>query len=246
MPGHMSLVDDARRRTDFLVVTIFVNPTQFAPHEDLEQYPRPLEDDLAKCQSANVDLVFTPEAGALYPDGFETFVDVERLSTMLEGKHRPGHFRGVATIVLKLLNLVQPEVAWFGQKDYQQQALIRRMVCDLDVPVEIVIGPTIREPDGLAMSSRNAYLSPEERKTALSLHRSLLVAEEMVMDGESNLKRVRRAMESLFTASVDVFPGIRNDCRSRHAGRTLRTAPPDGRPRCGPRRHDSADRQPFD
>ena len=202
--GHLSLVEEANGQADFVVVTIFVNPTQFAPHEDLGEYPRPLEDDLANCQTAGVDLVYTPEVSALYPDGFETFVDVERLSTILEGKHRPGHFRGVATIVLKLLNIIQPDVACFGQKDFQQQTLIRRMVRDLDLPVEIVICPTIREPDGLAMSSRNAYLSAEERRTALSLHRSLLVAEEMVTDGETNLKLVRTAMESLFAASVDV------------------------------------------
>ena len=202
--GHLSLVDEARRQSDFVVVTIFVNPTQFAPHEDLDAYPRPLEEDVAKCEAAGVDLVYTPEIGSLYADGFETFVDVERLSTILEGKHRPGHFRGVATIVLKLLNIVQPDVACFGQKDYQQQTLIRRMVRDLDLPVEIVVCPTIRERDGLAMSSRNAYLSSEERKAALSLHRSLLVAEEMITDGESNLKLVRTAMESQFAASVGV------------------------------------------
>jgi pantoate--beta-alanine ligase len=202
--GHLSLVEAALRRSDFVVVTIFVNPTQFAPHEDLDAYPRPLEDDIAKCEAAGVDLVYTPETSSLYPDGFETFVDVERLSTILEGKHRPGHFRGVATIVLKLLNIIQPDCACFGQKDYQQQTLIRRMVRDLDLPVEIVICPTVRERDGLAMSSRNAYLSAEERKTALSLHRSLLVAEEMITDGEENLKLVRTAMESQFSASVDV------------------------------------------
>lgn len=192
--GHMSLIEEARRQCGYIVATIFVNPTQFAPDEDLDQYPRPLEDDLAKCQDAGVDLVFTPEVPSLYPDGFETFVDVERLSRELEGKHRPDHFRSVATIVLKLLNIVQPDIACFGQKDYQQQTLIRRMVRDLDLPVEIVICPTIREPDGLALSSRNAYLSPEEREAALSLYRSLLLAEDLIKHGESLFKRVRTVM----------------------------------------------------
>ena len=224
--------------------TIFVNPTQFAPHEDLDEYPRPLEQDLALCNDAGVDVVFTPEVSALYPDGFETFVDVERISTILEGAHRPGHFRGVATIVLKLLNIVQPDIACFGQKDYQQQTLIRRMVRDLDLPVEIVVCPTIREPDGLAMSSRNAYLSHEERKTALSLHRSLLVAEEMITDGESNLKRVRTAMESLLTAAVHVLPEYATIAGSGHLGRTRPAPPPHGGPRCCPGRNHTPDRQP--
>src|SRR5690606_14443855 len=142
--GHLSLVELACQRCDFVVVTILVNPTQFAPTEDLAKYPRPLEDDLAKCREAGVDLVFTPEVPAMYPDGVETVVTVAKIASVLEGAHRPDHFSGVATIVLKLFNIVQPDVACFGQKDYQQQALIRRMVRDLDLPVEIVVGPTVR------------------------------------------------------------------------------------------------------
>lgn len=204
--GHLSLVELARRQSDFVVVTIFVNPTQFAPTEDLARYPRPLEDDLAKCRQAGVDLVFTPEVPSLYPDGYETFVTVERISTLLEGAHRPDHFRGVATIVLKLLNIVQPHVACFGQKDYQQQTLIRRMVRDLDLPVAIVIGPTVRESDGLAMSSRNVYLNDEQRTAALSLHRCLQRAQQMVTAGETDLAKVRAAMLDELTGSDLVTP----------------------------------------
>jgi pantoate--beta-alanine ligase len=204
--GHLSLVELARRQSDFVVVTIFVNPTQFAPTEDLARYPRPLEDDLAKCRQAGVDVVFTPGVSALYPDGFETFVTVERISTLLEGAHRPDHFRGVATIVLKLLNIVQPDIACFGQKDYQQQTLIRRMVRDLDLPVEIVIGPTIREPDGLALSSRNVYLTDEQRTAGLSLYRCLQRAQQMVTAGETDLVGVRTAMRDELTRSELVKP----------------------------------------
>lgn len=204
--GHLSLVELARRQSDFVVVTIFVNPTQFAPTEDLARYPRPLEEDLAKCRHASVDLVFTPEVPALYPDDFETFVTVEKISTVLEGAHRPDHFRGVATIVLKLFNIVQPDIACFGQKDYQQQALIRRMVRDLDLPIEIVIGPTVREPDGLAMSSRNAYLSGEERTAALALYRSLQLARRMIVEGQTDPADVRAAMLGELTAGELVIP----------------------------------------
>jgi pantoate--beta-alanine ligase len=204
--GHMSLVELARQQCDFVVVTIFVNPTQFAPTEDLEKYPRPLEDDLARCRQAGVDLIFTPEVPSLYPAGFETFVTVEKISRVLEGAHRPEHFRGVATIVLKLLNIVQPHVACFGQKDYQQQTLIRRMVRDLDLPVEIVIGPTVREPDGLAMSSRNAYLTDAQRTAALSLYRCLQRAQQMIIAGESDLVAVRAAMLGELTAGGMIEP----------------------------------------
>lgn len=210
--GHMSLMDLARRHSDFVVATIFVNPTQFAPTEDLAKYPRPLENDLAACRQAGVDLVFTPEVPALYPDGYETFVTVERISTVLEGAHRPDHFRGVATIVLKLFNIVQADVACFGQKDYQQQALIRRMVRDLDLPVEIVVGPTVREPDGLAMSSRNVYLSDEERTAALSLYRCLQRAHSLIHSGQHDLCAVRAAMLEELAAFELVRPDYATIC----------------------------------
>eukprot|EP00913_Durusdinium_trenchii_P023412 g21990.t1 len=195
--GHISLVEAARRETDEVIVSIFVNPTQFGPHEDFQQYPRTLEDDVATLEAAGVAAVFHPDVDTLYPEGFQTFVDVEGLSNVLEGAFRPGHFRGVATIVLKLLNIVQPDVAFFGRKDYQQQALIRTMCRDLDMPTEIRVCPTIREPDGLALSSRNAYLNPEERQSALALSESLRLAESMLAGGETRLDEVRRAMRSL-------------------------------------------------
>ena len=196
--GHLSLVEAARRETDFVVVTIFVNPTQFGPNEDLEKYPRPLEADLAKCQAAGVDLVFNPDVESVYPAGDSTFVEVPGLSEVLEGAHRPGHFRGVTTIVLKLFNMVQPDIAFFGQKDYQQQLLIRHLVDDLNVPVEIRTCPTVREPDGLALSSRNAYLSPEERQTALALSQALKIASQSLYEeGLSPVEARLRMIEYL-------------------------------------------------
>ncbi|MEZ6058452.1 MAG: pantoate--beta-alanine ligase [Planctomycetaceae bacterium] len=168
--GHRSLVAASAERCDFSVVTIFVNPTQFAPTEDLEKYPRTFDEDLQLCSATGADLVYAPEVASLYPPGYSTWVTVEGVSETLEGASRPTHFRGVTTIVMKLFNLVQPDVAFFGAKDYQQQTLIRRMVKDLDLPVEIVVCPTVREVDGLAMSSRNRYLTPDEHaRSALSL-----------------------------------------------------------------------------
>lgn len=198
--GHVSLIEAARAQSDFVVVTIFVNPTQFGPQEDFSRYPRPLEDDVAKCGEAGVDLVFHPETDAVYPAGDMTFVDVPKLTSVLEGAHRPGHFRGVATIVLKLFNMVQPDIAFFGRKDYQQQLLIRHLVRDLDLPVEIRTCPTIREDDGLALSSRNAYLSDEERQTALALSRSLRLACDACLDGKSPTD-ARQAMHELLEAT---------------------------------------------
>lgn len=171
--GHLSLAERARAECGFVVVSIFVNPTQFAPGEDLADYPRPREADHAACRDAGVDVVFEPSVETMYPSGFATTVEVSGLSAVLEGRHRPTHFRGVTTVVAKLLNLVQPDVAYFGRKDFQQLQLVRRMCRDLNLPIEIVGCPTTREPDGLAMSSRNVYLSPEERERALSLHREL-------------------------------------------------------------------------
>lgn len=204
--GHLSLIDEAHRRADFVIVTIFVNPSQFAPTEDLDQYPRPLEDDLSRCRHAGVQAVFVPEADALYPPQFETWVDLDHLPTILEGASRPGHFRGVATIVLKLFNIVQPDVACFGAKDYQQQTLIRRMCMDLNLPTEIAVCPIIRESDGLAMSSRNAYLSPEERTAALSISMVLHMAEELVDGGINDVREVESTMLAHLQATERVEP----------------------------------------
>jgi pantoate--beta-alanine ligase len=171
--GHLSLFGAGREECDALVVSLFVNPTQFGAGEDFERYPRSEESDLERAEQAGVDLLFAPGIGEVFPSGFQTWVEVEKLGRGLEGDARPGHFRGVATICLKLFNLVRPDRAYFGQKDAQQAAVIRRMVNDLNVPVEIRVLPTVRDEDGLALSSRNAYLSPEERERALALPRAL-------------------------------------------------------------------------
>jgi len=181
--GHLSLVAECRQRVDYTVLTIFVNPTQFAPTEDLSRYPRPLEADLTACRQAEVDCVYLPEIEALYPSGYDTWVEVDGMSRILEGEYRPMHFRGVTTIVAKLFNIVQPDVACFGAKDYQQQTMLRKMVQDLNFPIEMVICPTLREPDGLAMSSRNVYLSPEERQQALVIFRTLQQAKTAFLLG---------------------------------------------------------------
>jgi pantoate--beta-alanine ligase len=204
--GHVSLFHVCRAHAGFTVATIFVNPTQFAPHEDFAKYPRPLERDLEAARQAGVDLVFTPEKDALYPEGYSTYVTVEGVSAPMEGAIRPTHFRGVATIVLKLFNLVQPDVAVFGAKDYQQQALIRRMVEDLDVPTEIVTAPTMREADGLAMSSRNVYLSPAQRKSAIALWESLNLAEDRLHAGEMSIASVTAAMLEHMRRAEGVVP----------------------------------------
>ncbi len=182
--GHLSLLSRAAQAADRTVASIFVNPTQFAPGEDLARYPRPREADLEALARAGCDFVFTPTPGQMYPEGFETKVEVGALAQALCGASRPRHFAGVATVVLKLLNIVRPRVAVFGEKDYQQLVVIRRMVKDLDVPVEILGAPLVREPDGLALSSRNIYLSPAERKRALSLSRGLLAALAAYRSGE--------------------------------------------------------------
>ncbi len=182
--GHVSLMDAARAADGFVVVSIFVNPTQFGPNEDLTRYPRPLAHDLEMCDAAGVDLVFTPDAVTMYPPGFRTFVEVNEFSEMLEGASRPGHFRGVATVVLKLFNIVQPDRAYFGQKDAQQVRIIQQMVRDLNVPVEVVVRPTVREPDGLALSSRNQYLDADQRRAATALNEALKEAEAAIRAGE--------------------------------------------------------------
>jgi pantoate--beta-alanine ligase len=182
--GHLSLVRAAKAQCDLVAVTIFVNPTQFGPTEDLSKYPRTFERDCALLEKENVDFLFAPAVAEIYPGGAVTWVEVEGLSDKLDGRSRPGHFRGVSTVVAKLFHIVEPDVAFFGQKDAAQLAIIRRMVKDLNFPVEIIAGPIVREPDGLAMSSRNAYLSPEERARALVLQKSLRRAQEEFLAGE--------------------------------------------------------------
>jgi pantoate--beta-alanine ligase len=181
--GHLSLFRAARAENDVVIASLFVNPAQFAEGEDLESYPRDEEQDARLAAEARVDVLFVPAAEEIYPPGFETWVEVERLGAILEGEHRPGHFRGVATVCLKLFNLVQPRRAYFGQKDSQQVAVLKRMVRDLAVPVEIRVLPTVRDHDGLALSSRNAYLSPEERELALALPRALRARDRSLLDG---------------------------------------------------------------
>jgi len=181
--GHLALFRAAREENDFVVASLFVNPAQFAAGEDLARYPRDEERDAALADEAGVDVLFVPDAEEIYPPGFQTWVDVEGLGSILEGEHRPGHFRGVATVCLKLFNLVRPDRAYFGQKDAQQAAVIRRMVSDLAVPVEVRVCPTVRDDDGLALSSRNAYLTPEEREAALALPRALEARDRSLLDG---------------------------------------------------------------
>ena len=202
--GHLSLVEAAARSCEFVVVTIFVNPTQFAPHEDLDRYPRTLEDDLRKLSALPVDFVFVPRAEVMYPPGFSTYVQPPSIATTLEGQKRPTFFRGVATIVLKLLQIIPADVAVFGQKDYQQSRVVQEMVRDLSVPVQIQVEPTCREADGLAMSSRNAYLSSDERQRALGLRRALLAAGAAIRQGERDATKLNKLMhETLQQAGVD-------------------------------------------
>ena len=205
--GHMSLVRAAKAQSGFVVVSLFVNPLQFGPKEDLAKYPRPFERDRDLLAQAGVDLLFAPSTDEMYPGGAVTYVNVETLSDRLDGKSRPGHFRGVTTVVSKLFHIVEPDLAFFGQKDAAQVAIIKSMACDLNMAVEIVVCPIVREPDGLAMSSRNAYLDREQRKHALVLSRSLRRVEELFRQGE------RRAI-LLEAAGKDAFaeePGVRLD-----------------------------------
>lgn len=198
--GHLSLVQRARRENAHVAVSLFVNPTQFGPHEDLARYPRDLDRDRALLQAAGCDLLFVPTADEMYPAGAQTAVDVGRVAEPLEGERRPGHFRGVATVVLKLLNIVQPARAYFGAKDAQQLAVIRTLVRDLDVPVGIVGCPTVREADGLAKSSRNAYLDPDDRRAAPVLYRALSTARDAWERGERSPAILRALMTSVLAA----------------------------------------------
>ncbi len=205
--GHLSLVKKARELADVVVVSIFVNPTQFGPNEDFDRYPRDLEGDLKKLEPYNVEYVFYPSASEMYPEGYQTYVEVEKLSQGLCGAYRPGHFRGVCTVVCKLFNIVQPDFAVFGEKDYQQLRVIERMTRDLNFPIEIIPMPTVREEDGLAMSSRNAYLSADERKQALSISQALFLAKKMVAQGERDagkiIEKVFEILSSQPKASIE-------------------------------------------
>jgi pantoate--beta-alanine ligase len=192
--GHAELIRRARQECGLVVVSVFVNPTQFGPQEDLEAYPRDLPRDLTVAEAAGAGLVFVPEVAEIYPEGFQSYVEVLGLSGVMCGASRPGHFRGVTTVVAKLLNIVGPDRAYFGQKDYQQTVVIRRMVQDLNLPVEIVVVPTVREADGLAMSSRNAYLDPLQRQAAVVLHRALELAEAEIHGGERDAKRLAQTL----------------------------------------------------
>ncbi len=195
--GHLSLISRARGECDHVGVSIFVNPAQFGPREDFGSYPRDLERDLRMLEEVGADLVWTPSAESVYPPGFQTWVSVEEVSAPLEGSARPGHFRGVATVVAKLFNAFLPTRAYFGQKDAQQVVVIRRMAVDLDFPVEIVVCPTVREEDGLAMSSRNEYLNPEERGAAVVLYRALTAARTLLERGQHGGDELRTAMHKV-------------------------------------------------
>lgn len=196
--GHISLAEVSKRECEATVVTIFVNPTQFGPNEDFQKYPRTLDSDLAALAPLDIDAVFVPTREAMYPPGYSTYVEPPAVASPLEGAFRPGHFRGVATVVLKLFNACPADIAYFGAKDYQQTLVVKHMVADLNVPTDIRVLPTIREPDGLAMSSRNRYLSAAERERALIISRSLQLAEELIHRGERDPQRITTAMRDLF------------------------------------------------
>jgi len=201
--GHLSLMRIAKRRADVLVVSVFVNPAQFGPGEDFETYPRNLERDLELCAKENVDIVFTPKTAALYPDGYQSYVKLEHLPHHLCGLSRPVFFTGIATVVSKLFNIIRPHIAVFGEKDYQQLLIIRRMVKDLNFNTEIIGGPIVREKDGLAMSSRNAYLTPDQRPAALTLYRSLVQARKRVETGERDAARILKEARDLISAQPE-------------------------------------------
>ena len=205
--GHLSLVREARRMCDVVVVSVFVNPTQFGPGEDFEHYPRDLTKDTALLTDYNVDYIFAPTVEEIYPKGFSTYVNVEGLSEQLEGASRPGHFRGVATVVTILLNTVRPDFAFFGQKDAQQALVIRRLVKDLAFDTEIVILPIVREDSGLAISSRNLYLTPDEQNSATVIHKALVTAKNAYKDGERNASRII----DLIRSTVESEPRARLD-----------------------------------
>jgi pantoate--beta-alanine ligase len=216
--GHASLIAAARKETGFVVVSIFVNPTQFGPNEDFERYPRSLEEDVQVCAREGVDLIFHPEAPAMYPAGSLTVVEVKELGDVLCGASRPGHFRGVATVVTKLFNIVQPDVAYFGQKDAQQTRIIQQLVRDLHLPVAIRVCPTVREYDGLALSSRNRYLSADERRQAPVLCQALKVVEAQITQGECDARK----LQELLAQRIATAPAARLDYAAIVDWETLR------------------------
>jgi len=208
--GHLSLVEAAKKKCHTVFMTIFVNPTQFGPGEDFERYPRDLDRDAALAEKKGVDFLFCPEVGELYREGYSTYVEVEGITDVMCGRYRPGHFRGVATVVLKLFNIIPAHRAFFGEKDYQQLVVIKRMAADLDIDIEITGCPTVREEDGLALSSRNRYLDPRQRENAVEIYRALKKAGEAILGGEEDLKKIsRQAIEILeknpYIKKVDYF-----------------------------------------
>jgi pantoate--beta-alanine ligase len=215
--GHLSLVKQARAENPSVVVSIFVNPTQFGPQEDFTRYPRDTKRDLALLEKEKVDLAFMPTAEEMYPTGFDSWVEVGKLAERLEGASRPGHFRGVATVVAKLFNIVQPDRAYFGQKDAQQLIVIKKMASDLDMHLEVIAVPTVREPDGLAMSSRNTYLNAEERKQATVLYQALKLAQKLYTGGEKDARVIRQQM----TVLIDKQPLAKIDYISIANAETL-------------------------
>jgi pantoate--beta-alanine ligase len=226
--GHISLVKEAKKRNDIVVVSIFVNPTQFGPREDLKKYPRDMKRDLKLLSRYKVNAIFAPSVKDMYPDGYRTNVEVKGLSGKLCGASRPGHFKGVTTVVAKLFNIVKPDVAYFGEKDYQQQVVIRKMVKDLNMGVRIISMPTIREKDGLAMSSRNTYLSKEERAKALVINRALKFAKILVNSGIRSSAKIKAAMTKLMRTAkglkidhISICDTETLDERSSIKGKTL-------------------------
>ncbi len=215
--GHLSLMRQARKENDFVIISIFVNPTQFEPNEDLATYPRDLQRDVELAKSVGVELIFAPEAEEIYPENYKTIVEVIDLSQSLCGVTRPGHFKGVCTVVTKLFNIVQPDRAYFGQKDAQQVIIIRQMVKDLHIPVEVIAGPIVREADGLAMSSRNKYLKSEERQAALVLFKALTIAREVIQTGE----RRAELIEQIIIQMIAKEPSVIIDYVSVVSGVTL-------------------------
>ncbi len=208
--GHLNLIRMAGRECDCVIMSIFLNPTQFGPGEDLGKYPRNFRKDCIKAKNEGVDYMFHPGVEEMYPPGHRTWVEVGGLSSIMCGRFRPGHFKGVATVVLKLLDIINPDNAYFGEKDYQQMVIVRRMVKDLNLGVKIISCPTVREEDGLAMSSRNKYLSKEERKEAVILYRCLNMADSMIVEGEKNLKKIKDKLkgelkDNKFVKKVDYF-----------------------------------------
>lgn len=199
--GHLSLVEAAKKECDYVVVSIFVNPTQFGPREDFNKYPRDIKRDIKMLETFSVDVVFYPQAEEMYPPGFASYIDPGKIGDMLCGESRPGHFRGVATIVVKLFNIVEPDTAYFGEKDFQQQVIIKNIVQDLDIPVRVVSLPTVRESDGLAMSSRNKYLTKKQRAAAPLLYQSLVAGKKMVKDGEKRSPIITRKMRVIIAQS---------------------------------------------